>query len=127
MSRNVIESDASPTPAGPYSHGVVARGPLVFVAGQLPIDPGSGMLVEGDFDQQARAALRNLRTVVEASGAELDQVVRVGVFLRDPANGARLSAIYTEVFRAPYPARTTIGAALPMNAEIEVDAIIALG
>ena len=127
MIRHAVTTDASPRPVGPYSHGIIAGGPLVLVAAQLPLDAGSGSLVEGGFEDQARVALRNLQTVVEAAGASMDQVVRVGVFLRDPANGSRLGQLYAAVFNEPYPARTTIGAQLPMNAEIAFDAIVALG
>jgi reactive intermediate/imine deaminase len=97
----------------------------VFLAGQTPMTPG-GTLVEGGFDQQARQTFDNLRAVAAAAGGSLRDVVRVGVYLRDMANFARMNEIYSEYFQAPLPARTTIPAPLP-GFDIEVDAILVLG
>jgi enamine deaminase RidA (YjgF/YER057c/UK114 family) len=92
----------------------------------LPLDPHTGDLVEGGFEAQARVALRNLTAVIRAAGGSVEHTVRVGVYLRDIANAPSLMTPYSEVFSAPYPARTTIEAKVPLGAEIEVDAVVSL-
>lgn len=125
MRRPVRTSDSA-APNGPYSQGILAEGRLLMVAGQLPIDPATGELVGGEFEDQARMALQNLSGVIRAAGARLDDVVRIGVYLRDVGNSGKLSGVYQDLFSEPFPARTTIGAQLPLEAEIEVDAIVVL-
>ena len=124
--REPVRSPTSPTPRGPYSLGIVTSGRLLFVAGQLPIDPGTGEISTGSFEEQARIALGNLRTIVEAAGGSLAQAARVGVFLSDLANVPRLNPIFAEFFPEPYPARTTTQSPLTGGAAIKVDAVVAL-
>jgi 2-iminobutanoate/2-iminopropanoate deaminase len=102
-----IRPEQGPTPRGPYSPGILTSGRLLFVAGQLPIDPASDELVAGDIESQTRQALVNLRGVVEAAGAGPGDVVKVNVFLRDIADAPRVNEVYAEAFTEPYPARTT--------------------
>ena len=119
-----IRTGAAPAPVGPYSQAI-RTGELVFVSGQIPLDPGSGRSVEGEIEDEARQVIANLRTVLEASGSGLDRVVRTTVYLTDLALSPRVNAVYAEAFAAePAPARVTIGvAALPLGARIEIDAI----
>lgn len=125
MAGSEVRTDAAAPPGGPYSQAVKA-GNMVFLAGQVPFTP-AGELVGGSFDEQARQAFDNLRAVAQAAGGSLADAVRVGVYLRDLGNFARMNEIYVEYFAAsPLPARTTIPAALP-GFEIEIDAVLALG
>lgn len=122
-----VQSSAAPAPVGPYSQAVVAHG-LVFASGQLPLDPASGRLVEGDMAVQAERAIANLRAVLEAAGTSLARVLRVTVYLADLADWPRLNEVYARHFTGePKPARTAIqAAALPRGAALEIDAIAAL-
>ena len=125
MSRQTITSDAAPKAIGPYSQAV-RSGNLLFFSGQTPIDPATSKLVEGDIGVQARRVFENLKAVCTAAGGSFDQVVRVGIYLTDLSNFAAVNAVMKEYFREPFPARSTIGvASLPLNAQVEVDMILA--
>lgn len=121
-----IRPEGGPTPRGPYSPGIVTSGRLLFVAGQLPIDPATDELAGEDIESQTRQALVNLREVVEAAGGTPAGVVKVNVFLRDIADAPRMNEVYAEAFTEPYPARTTTESRLPRGAAIEVDAVVSL-
>jgi reactive intermediate/imine deaminase len=122
----IVESAAAAPVRAPYSPGVGAEGRFVFLSGQGPFTV-DGELVTGSFAEQARQTLRNVAALVEAAGATMADVVRVGVYLRDmPRDFAEMNAIYEEFFPKPLPARTTIPVPLP-RFDIEVDAVIALG
>jgi len=112
---------------GPYAQALVAGG-FVFASGQIPLDPGTGKLIEGEIEAQAERVLDNLRAVLEAAGSSLAHVVRASVYLTDLSLFPRVNAVYGRYFAGdPPPARTTIGvAALPLGAQIEIDAIAAL-
>lgn len=126
MSRNPIHTDRAPAAIGPYSQAVRAGG-TVFLSGQIPLDPATGELVEGDIAAQAKRAFDNLRAVCEAAGGSLAQVQRLGLYLVDLGEFAQVNAVMAEYFQSPYPARSTIGvSALPKGARFEVDAILAL-
>ena len=126
MSREPISTARAPAAIGPYSQAV-RRGANVYLSGQIPLDPASGLLVEGDIDAQARRAFDNLKAVCEAAGGSLDDVVRLGLYLTDLGQFAAVNAVMADYFDAPYPARSTIGvASLPRGAEFEVDAIMVL-
>jgi reactive intermediate/imine deaminase len=123
MARHPIQTDHAPKAIGPYSQAVRC-GNTVYFSGQVPIDPATGALVAGDLDAQARRVFENLKAVCAAAGVTFDQVARVGIYLPDLANFAAVNAVMKEYFREPFPARSTIGvAALPMNAQVEVDMI----
>ena len=126
--RSEVRSTGAPAPVGPYSQAIV-HGGLVYVSGQVPLDPATGRLVEGEIEAQAERVFANLRAVLEAAGASMDDVLRVAVYLTDLALFPRVNAVYARQFGAgPKPARTTVGvAALPLGAAIEVDAVAALG
>jgi len=126
MPREPIHSHDAPAAIGPYSQATRANG-MVFLSGQIPLDPHSGLIVEGDISEQARQAFANLRAVCEAAGGSFDDIVRVGLYLTDLSEFSAVNAAMESVFDAPYPARSTIEvSALPRGAKFEVDAIMVL-
>ena len=126
MTRHAIATERAPAAIGPYSQAV-RHGALVFLSGQIPLDPDTGQLVEGDISVQARRVFDNLRAVCEAAGGSFAQIVRVGIYLTDMADFAAVNAVMAEAFVQPYPARSTIAvSALPRGARVEVDAILAV-
>lgn len=125
MKRQIISSDQAPKAIGPYSQAV-RSGDLVFLSGQIPLDPATGELVAGDFRAAARRVFDNLRAVAAAAGGSLDDAVRVTIYLTDLGRFPVVNEVMAEYFTPPYPARVTIGvAALPKGAEVEVDCILA--
>jgi len=126
MTRTIIHTDRAPAAIGPYSQAVRA-GDTVYLSGQIPLDPASGNLVEGDIGVQARRAFDNLQAVCEAAGGSLGQVVRLGLYLTDLQDFAAVNAVMATYFQAPFPARSTIQVAgLPRGAAFEVDAVLVL-
>jgi len=121
-----IRSEAAPEPVGPYSQAV-ALGGLVFASGQIPLDPGSGLLVEGEIEEQTRRVIANLEAVLEAAGTSLARVLKTTVYLVDLSLFPRVNAVYAESFTGrPAPARATVQvAALPLGAQVEIDCIAA--
>ncbi|WNL46913.1 RidA family protein [Dyella sp. BiH032] len=127
MSRSIISTDKAPAAIGPYSQAVRA-GNTVYFSGQIPLNPATGELVQGNIDLQTRRVFDNLKAVAEAAGGALSDVVRVGIYVTDLANFAAVNAVMAEYFATPYPARSTIQvSALPKGAEVEVDAVMVLG
>ena len=126
MPRLPVATGHAPAAIGPYSQAVQS-GRTVFLSGQIPLDPATGQLVEGDIATQARRVFDNLRAVCEAAGGSLDDVARVGIYLMDLEDFAAVNAVMAEAFTAPYPARSTIQVSgLPRGARVEVDAILSL-
>jgi reactive intermediate/imine deaminase len=126
MPRQPIHTEQAPAAIGPYSQAVRA-GNTVYCSGQIPLDPATGSLVEGDIAIQARRAFDNLKAVCEAAGGGFGDVVRLGLYLTDLAQFAAVNAVMAEYFSAPYPARSTIEVpALPKGAAFEVDAVMVL-
>ena len=126
MARNPIHTDLAPAAIGPYSQAI-RSGNLVFLSGQTPLDPATGVLVEGDISMQARRAFDNIKAVCEAAGGSMDDIVRVGLYLTDLGQFAAVNAVMAEYFHTPYPARSTIEVpALPKGADFEVDAVLVL-
>ena len=127
MPRTAIHSDHAPAAIGPYSQATRA-GNLVFLSGQVPLDPATGNLVEGDIAAQARQAFDNIKAVVAAAGGSMDDIVRVGLYLTDLSQFGAVNAVMADYFSQPYPARSTIEvSALPRGAQFEVDALMVLG
>lgn len=125
MPRQPIAADGAPAAIGPYSQAV-RSGSQIFLSGQIPLDPATGQLVEGDIAIQSRRVFDNLAAVCAAAGGSLDQVVRVGIYLMDLGDFAAVNAVMADYFTAPYPARSTIQVSgLPRGARVEVDAILA--
>lgn len=126
MSKQAIHSDNAPAAIGTYSQAIRA-GNFVFLSGQIPLDPQTMELVTGDFEARARRVFDNLRAVVEAAGGNLDQVVRLTIYLTDLANFATVNSVMEDYFEQPFPARAAIGvASLPKGADVEADAILGL-
>lgn len=126
MSITPVHTDAAPKAIGPYSQAVVANG-FVFASGQIPLDPATGQVVQGDIAAQARRVFANLRAVLGAAGTSLQKAVKVTVYLADLAHFATVNAIYEEAFGGAKPARSTVqAAALPRGVGIEVDVVALL-
>jgi 2-iminobutanoate/2-iminopropanoate deaminase len=124
--RQAINAEGAPAAVGPYSHAV-RSGSLLFLSGQTPLDPATGKLVEGTVGDQTRQCLQNLQAVCAAAGASLEQAVRCGIYVTDMGTFAEVNEVYASFFGDPQPARSTIGvAALPVGAQVEIDAIVAL-
>ena len=126
MSRHIIHTDQAPAAIGPYSQGVRVGAPVWF-SGQIPLDPATGLLVEGDISAQARRAIDNLKAVCEAAGGSLDHIVKLSLFLTDLGDFAAVNAVMGEYFQAPYPARSTVQvSALPRGSAFEIEAVMVL-
>ncbi len=126
MTRQIIHTEQAPAAIGPYSQAVRA-GNTVYFSGQIPLDPSTGNLVDGDIAAQARRAFDNLKAVAEAAGGSLDRIVRLGLYLTDLSQFAAVNAVMQDYFVAPYPARSTIEVSgLPKGAAFEVDAVMVL-
>ncbi len=124
--RNAIHSDNAPAAIGTYSQAIKS-GNLVFLSGQIPLEPASMEIVDGDFEARARRVFENLKAVAGAAGGELNQVVKVTVFLTDLSNFATVNRVMEDFFDQPYPARAAVGvASLPKGVDVEADAILAL-
>jgi len=126
MTRQSIQTPNAPAAVGPYSQAV-RHGDLVFLSGQVALDPATGALVSGDIGDQARQVFRNLQAVCRAAGGDLGGILKLNIYLTDLANFATVNEIMAATFAEPYPARATIGvAALPLGAEVEMEAILGL-
>ena len=122
MKRSLATTGA-PQAIGPYAQGVVGGG-LVFLSGQIALDPERGRLVDGSIEEETRQVLTNLRAVLAADGLDLDALVRTTVYLTDLADFPRVNQVYAEFFQEPFPARSTVQVAgLPRGARIEIDGI----
>ena len=126
MSRSIVATEQAPAAIGPYSQAV-RHGNTVYFSGQIPLDPATGIIVEGDISVQARRVFDNLAAVAQAAGGSLAQFVRVGIYVTDLAHFAAVNAVMADYFQQPYPARSTIEVAgLPRDAQVEVDAVMVL-
>jgi 2-iminobutanoate/2-iminopropanoate deaminase len=124
--RRAVTADGAPDAVGPYSHAVVSNG-IVFCSGQVPLDPETGSLVEGSIGDRTRRCLDNLSIVAEAAGARLEDAVRCGIYVTDMGAFKEVNEAYGAYFQSEPPARSAIGvAALPLGADVEIDAFIAL-
>jgi 2-iminobutanoate/2-iminopropanoate deaminase len=121
--KTVISTIEAPTALGPYSQAIGA-GPFVFCSGQIPLEPETGVLIEGDISAQTRRVLENIAAVLRAHGLRMEHVVKTTVFMTDLADFAKMNAAYAEYFPIDPPARSTIQvAALPKGANVEIEAI----
>lgn len=124
--REVVTCSDAPKAIGPYSVAITTDN-LVFVSGQLGIDPATGAIVEGGIQAQTRTALTNLKSVLTSAGSSLEQVVKTTVFLTDMGQFAEMNAVYAEFFTSDFPARSAIQvAALPKGGIVEIEAIAVL-
>ena len=127
MKKEVISTPLGPSAIGPYSQAIRA-GDLLFVSGQIPIDPSTGKLIDDkDIGAQTRRVLQNLLAIVSAAGGSADSVVKTTVFLKDMNDFAEMNAAYAESFQLRAPARSTVEASrLPRDAAVEIDCIAVL-
>jgi reactive intermediate/imine deaminase len=126
MPRQIIQTDQAPQAIGTYSQAVKV-GSTVYLSGQIPLDPQSMTLVEGDMESQIRRVFDNLSAVAQAAGGSLNQVAKLNIFLTDLGHFALVNEIMAEYFSQPYPARAAVGvAALPKGAAVEMDAVMEL-
>lgn len=122
---NVLNTNNAPAAIGPYSQGIEVNG-MVFVSGQLPIVPATGVFAEGGIKEQTRQSLLNAQAILESSGLSLKNVVKTTVLLADIADFAAMNEVYAEMFSAPFPARSAFAAkALPKGALVEIECIAA--
>ena len=126
MSKAAIHTDDAPAAIGTYSQAIDVNG-LVFLSGQIPLDPATMDIVDGDFEARARRVFDNLAAVAAAAGGTLDDVVKLTVFLTDLGNFATVNAVMEDYFQKPFPARAAVGvASLPKGVDVEADAILFL-
>ncbi|MGD8641714.1 MAG: RidA family protein [Gammaproteobacteria bacterium] len=124
MTRQIIHTDNAPKAIGPYSQAVKV-GEAVYLSGQIPLDPATMELVQGDMKVQIQRVFDNLKAVANAAGGDLSDVVKLNIFLTDLGHFALVNDIMAEYFQQPYPARAAIGvASLPKGAQVEMDAIM---
>lgn len=127
IARQTIHSDQAPKAIGPYSQAMRV-GDMVFMAGQIPLDPVTMQMVEGDFEKEATRVFENIKAVIAAAGGTFAQVVMVRIFLTSFDNFAKVNEVMQRHFKEPYPPRTTVAvAALPKNARVEVECTLHLG
>ncbi len=121
-----VSTTKAPGAIGPYSQAIIA-GNLLFASGQLPINPETGKMPEGSIESRARQVFENLRAIVEEAGGSLNDVVKTTVFLTNLQDFKEMNEVYATYFSAPFPARSAVQvAALPLGADIEMEAIISL-
>ena len=126
MSKKAIASNAAPAAIGTYSQAI-RTGNLVFLSGQIPLDPATMKVVDGDFEARARRVFDNLAAVADAAGGSLADIVKLTIFLTDLGNFAVVNKVMEDYFDVPYPARAAVGvASLPKDVDVEADAILAL-
>ncbi len=126
MNKKAIHTENAPAAIGTYSQAVQA-GSLVFLSGQIPLVPATMEIVEGDFEARTHQVFENLQAVAQAAGGNLNDAVKIGVFLTDLNDFAAVNAVMERFFEKPYPARAAVGvAALPKGVDVEVDAVLAI-
>jgi 2-iminobutanoate/2-iminopropanoate deaminase len=125
--KKIISTDRSPKAIGPYSQAVVSHG-LAYLSGQIPLDPATGLLVEGDIVWQTTRVLENLKALLEAAGSSLERVVKTTVYLKDMEEFAKMNEVYGTYFTVAPPARATVEVArLPRDVRVEIDCIAEVG
>ncbi len=125
--RETVSTDNAPKAIGPYSQAVVYNG-IAYLSGQIPLNPATNQLLEGDIAAQTERVLENLKAVLEACGASLESVLKTTVFLKDMGDFPKMNEVYGRYFGANPPARSTVQAArLPRDVSVEIDAIAAVG
>ena len=124
MPKEIISTTNAPQAIGPYSQAVKTDN-LMFISGQIPMDPATGNLVEGSIEDEANQVLKNLKSICEAAGYSLDDAVKITIFLTDLGNFAVVNDVMKEHFSEPYPARATVEVSgLPLGVNVEIEAII---
>ncbi len=124
MPPSIVLTKNAPPPIGPYNQGMIGAGAFLFTAGQIPLDPTSGQVVQGDIRVQTRQVMNNLKAILEQGGASLDRVVKTTVFLRDLNEFAGMNEVYAEFFNSNPPSRSTVEVSrLPRDVKVEIEAI----
>ena len=124
MTKEIISTENAPQAIGPYSQAVKA-GNLMFVSGQIPLDPKTGDLVSDSIEEQAKQVLKNVQSICEEAGYSLDDIVKISIFLTDLSNFGIVNDVMKEYFSEPYPARATVEvSALPLGVNVEIEAIV---
>ena len=124
MQKEIISTENAPQAIGPYSQAVKA-GNLMFISGQIPLDPKTGDLVSESIDDQAKQVLNNIKSICEAAGQSIDDIVKISIFLTDLENFAIVNEVMKEYFAEPYPARATVEVSgLPLGVKVEIEAIV---
>ncbi|NYT64755.1 RidA family protein [Alcaligenaceae bacterium] len=128
MAKQIIHTDSAPTAVGPYSQAVACGpGKMVFLSGQIGLEPATGEMVSENFEGQVRQSFANMQAVIEAAGGTLNDIVKLTLYLTDLSKFASANAIMADIIPQPYPARSTIGiSSLPKGAQFEVEAIIVI-
>jgi len=126
MKKQVIQTEKAPKAIGPYSQAIQA-GNFLFLSGQIPLNPKTGELVKGDIQQQTRQVLENIKGILESQKLGMEDVVKVTIFLKDIGNFSQVNEVYATYFPSSPPSRSTVEVAkLPMDAEIEIEAIASM-
>jgi 2-iminobutanoate/2-iminopropanoate deaminase len=121
--KQIVKTDKAPAAIGPYSQAVI-HGDMIFLSGQIPLDPATGQLIDGDVAVQTERVLENVKAVLEASGSSLGNVLKTTVFLKNMGDFPRMNEVYARYFSENPPARSTVEAArLPRDVQVEIDAI----
>ena len=121
--KKVISTPNAPAAIGPYSQAIQV-GNLIYTSGQIPIDPATGLLVEGGVKEQARQSLSNIQAILQEAGLTMASVVKTTVFMADMADFAEMNSVYAEFFTEPYPARSAVAVkTLPKNAWVEIEVV----
>lgn len=124
--KKTIATDKAPQALGPYSQAIQA-GNLIFISGQIPIDPETGSMIDGGIEEQTHRIMKNISAICEAAGATLNHIVKTTLFVTDLSQFKAVNAVYAEYFESDPPARSTVQvAALPLGAGIEIEAILAV-
>ena len=124
MPKEIISTDNAPQAIGPYSQAV-KTGNLIFISGQIPLDPKTGDIVDGSIEDQANQVLYNIKSICEAAGHGLEDIVKITIFLTDLGNFATVNEVMKNYFKEPYPARATVEiSGLPLGVNVEIEAIV---
>jgi len=124
--KKIFSTEKAPAVKGPYSQAVIHKG-VMYVSGQIPIDSVTGLMVKGTIEEETETVLNNLKTIIEEAGAGMEDVLRVSCYLADMEDFARFNSVYQKFFLTAPPARSTIQAGrLPLDVQVEIDAIVAL-
>jgi len=127
MSKSIVLTKEAPAPIGPYNQAILAKGTFLFIAGQIPIDPHSGQVIQGDIKAQTKLVLKNIQAILEEAGCSTRDIVKTTVFLKDISEFAGMNEVYAEFFKTEPPARSTIEVArLPRDVKVEIEAIAVL-
>ena len=124
--KEIVSTNNAPSAIGPYSQAVKVGG-MLYASGQIPIDPATGVIVEGGIKEQTLQALNNVKAIVEAAGVTMDNVVKTTVFMADMSDFADMNSIYAQFFREPFPERSAVAVkSLPKGAMIEIEVVVEL-